>query len=531
MVKYSEYKAVEKFGEIQKDEIKSSKINSYSKKGNLIESIHNTEIEHKLFEISTYDEKSRIIEYESKSSYNTSETSTGKETYKYDESNNITEHNVYRYGILFYKEIYKNDILIKKKEYHKEDLWNIYIYEYDAGGNEIEVKKYYIYKQLEQLEEYKSYLKRKSLLLEEDGYLGVLSEIHITKYDENGNKIEKKGQNDDGDLVFKTTYKYDENNNMTEEKRLEDDGGLDYKFTYKYDENGIIIKRAYTDGDNFHRRTTYFRYDENGNMIEQKWHGKDGSLYFKETYKYDENGNKINTFSSSTDDSFYRRTFFGNSKHYKYDSLSNEIEKKWDFEPNHKYIYKYDNNNSLIEKSCYTINDSLYFRQIYKYDENGNVIENSCYDADGGLDYKYTYTYKFDDEGNMIVKNRYNEKGVMDFKYKHDYDNAGNEIVTSSYNADGGLDYTDTNSYDNAGNKTVVCHYNYKDSLVYIDTNYYDAKHNLIESKRFNKSGSLKDNKHSYEFEFDKKGNWTRKIVFKDNLPTIFHERIIDYYD
>src|SRR5690606_10874293 len=46
----------------------------------------------------------------------------------------------------------------------------------------------------------------------------------------------------------------------------------------------------------------------------------------------------------------------------------------------------------------------------------------------------------------------------------------------------------------------------------------YDEKGNNIESNRYNSDGSL-FSKWTYKYEFDKQGNWIKRIDFKDEIP------------
>ena len=71
-----------------------------------------------------------------------------------------------------------------------------------------------------------------------------------------------------------------------------------------------------------------------------------------------------------------------------------------------KYIYKYDINNNMIERSHYDSEGKLIDGEskiIYKYDINNNMIERSYYDSEGKLtnDYYGILQSRWSWEGNL----------------------------------------------------------------------------------------------------------------------------------
>lgn len=66
--------------------------------------------------------------------------------------------------------------------------------------------------------------------------------------------------------------------------------------------------------------------------------------------------------------------------------------------------------------------------------------------------------------------------------------------------------------------------------LEYDFQNKYDEKGNQIESNSYNSDGSL-DSKWTYKYEFDKQGNWVKRIDFEDGIPKFLLEREYEYYN
>jgi hypothetical protein len=126
----------------------------------------------------------------------------------------------------------------------------------------------------------------------------------------------------------------------------------------------------------------------------------------------------------------------------------------------------------VIEESSIELNKKITF-------EKGNVIEINEYDSYGilvWLDRKYTY--KYDEKGNMIEKNEYDSDGSLDRKETYKYDEKGNKIEKNEYDSDGSL-----------------------------------------------------DRKETYQYEYDKAGNWIKKIEFRNEKPVYIYEREYEYYD
>jgi len=161
----STYKAVEKFGEIEKDYLSSKYTDKYDEKGNVIEE-------------NKYNADGSLRSFRPKT------------TYKYDENGNKIEENWYNAGSLRYEFTYKYD---EKGNKIEESWYNAdgsldakYKSKYDEKGNEIEKNKYYA-----------------------DGSLDAK---YKSKYDEKGNEIEKnyyRYYRAEGSLSSKTTYKFE----------------------------------------------------------------------------------------------------------------------------------------------------------------------------------------------------------------------------------------------------------------------------------------------------------------------------------
>ena len=192
---------------------------------------------------------------------------------------------------------------------------------------------------------------------------------------------------------------------------------------------------------------------------------------------------------------------------------------------------KYAENGNKIEENWYKLDGSLDKKKTYKYAENGNRTEENSYEADGSLSSKYgdapTKTYKYDEKGNKIETNIYRSDGSFRNRDKYKYDEKGYKIERYYSNSDGRVVLVSTSKYDKKGNKIECngCGWEAED-----ETYKYDEKGNIIEYKGIFDNGFLLFKK-SYEYEFDKRGNWIKQIEFLDGIPTYILERQYEYYD
>jgi len=173
----------------------------------------------------------------------------------------------------------------------------------------------------------------------------------------------------------------------------------------------------------------------------------------------------------------------------------------------------YDDKGKIMKKTvhaAYIAGILVDFKLIYIYDDKGNNTEIASYNADGSLSKKSIYTY--DDKGNNTEIASYNADGSLFMKVINTYDDKGNKTEAASYNAGGSLFMKVINTYDDKGNNTEMASYNADGSLAWEYIYTYDDKGNNTEMASYNADGSL-SRKEIYTYEYDKFGNWTKKIT------------------
>lgn len=163
-------------------------------------------------------------------------------------------------------------------------------------------------------------------------------------------------------------------------------------------------------------------------------------------------------------------------------------------------IFKYNENDLLIEEKSYKRDKSLSSKKIYKYNNLGKIIELQNFSSDNQLEEKHIY--KYNSLGDLIEIAKYKEKGRLYERNTMKYDQSGNLIELKEILPNGTL-YSQT-------------------------TNKYDENKNVIERKTVSKQGNS-----TYKFQYDsydKIGNWISRTTFLDSLPYKVAEAIIEYY-
>ncbi|MFJ1427832.1 hypothetical protein ACILD6_04405 [Capnocytophaga canimorsus] len=193
---------------------------------------------------------------------------------------------------------------------------------------------------------------------------------------------------------------------------------------------------------------------------------------------------------------------------------------------NWKGVYKYDNKGNKIEENGYNSDGSFVSKMIYKYDDKDNLIEENWSDSSGNI-YDGP-TYKYDDKGNQIEKNHYHSDGSFEGKQIYKYDDKGNQIELNNYNYDGDFVGKITCKYDDKGNKVEAEMHNDWNGFIRLIFK-YDDKNNVVEMNMYDsKEGS--EDKITFKYEFDTKGNWVKLINYENDKPELIIEREIEYY-
>ncbi len=301
------------------------------------------------------------------------------------------------------------------------------------------------------------------------------------------------------------------------------------EFAYKaIDESGKITKgEKLRNLESMDDEYDYYKvFDENGNIIEVISYDSAGRRVERTTYIYDKNGNEIEVIDYYYD---YSVELLSRKRTFKYDEDENIIEEIW-YDPSiaGQYIYKYNEEGNMIEKVWYNPDGGIIEKKAYKYDENSNMIKEIEYDSDGKSD--ITVTNKYDQNGNVIEKIEYDSDGKLYNTVTYKNDKNGNMIEGNWLDAEGNIQEKVSYKYNIKGQVVELSWYGPEDGSTEKYSYEYNENGHVIEYSRYDSDGSL-NNKNTYKYEYDKFGNWLKKIIFENEIPKYILEREIEYFN
>lgn len=191
-------------------------------------------------------------------------------------------------------------------------------------------------------------------------------------------------------------------------------------------------------------------------------------------------------------------------------------------------------------------------RHIYNkemlFNLDGYLIEENDYIPDGTLANRTMFLYKND---KLIEYNEYDSQGMLFGTGKYELDEKGLPKTLVYKTNDGRYNWSKTFTHDSNGNVTEVDLLNSTGVLESKEIYTYNNQDLLVESelhknqKLFSKNtyksdegGSIVEMNYSgdsstftYIYNYDSKGNWIKKIVFENNVPSGILVREIEYFN
>lgn len=175
-------------------------------------------------------------------------------------------------------------------------------------------------------------------------------------------------------------------------------------------------------------------------------------------------------------------------------------------------INKYDEYGDEIQRTVYTYNENKKVTKIVDYDKSGKIICTNKYELEGDKVTKHQFISEYSKgnydmneyKGNTLVKSvEYDKNGKPTGEYKEFENEKIKKIVQK--------DYTVIFTYNDKGLCTSV------DNGQLISTNSYSVE---------------KGESYTYDYEYDDKGNWVRKIERKKDsqIATRIFVREIEYF-
>jgi len=196
-------------------------------------------------------------------------------------------------------------------------------------------------------------------------------------------KLETLEYDQQGNMVYSTTYEYDDAGRLLKSIGLDASGDQtrNSEYEYEYDDKGNKIKEVYSLGNEKAWNSAFDNiYKEDGSLESVITYDEEGIILHIDDY--DDFGNVImrTMYNEGEVFSYYK---------YEYDESGRETSLEFGYatgEVQYKNTYEYKEVNGLIEKTCYDEEGNA--TAFLKMDKEGNVV----YDDTTGL---FILEYKF----------------------------------------------------------------------------------------------------------------------------------------
>lgn len=274
--------------------------------------------------------------------------------------------------------------------------------------------------------------------------------------------------------------------------------------------------------------------------------------------KGDENINDNLVITNSY--SFNRRGNLTERKEYQFNNSKLNQETKYDYDHSgnliksdsndYMYNYTYDGNNNKIEERFYSPKNTLYSREEFIFNDLNKLEKRVWYKANGEI--KSERLFHYDSLGNKTLVLLY-IGGKLSSRTTFEFNTKDSSRIHKEYDSNGKLKITEV--FEMNGENEIVTTYRNESPLSAKSIDYYDKEKRHIKWKGFNEDGSLKGNKiidydaygnivledistgnsfidkyEEFEYKFDEKDNWVKRIRFKDQELSDITIRKIVYY-
>ena len=369
-----------------------------------------------------YDDKGKLISFETSIMDNDTWKKTSKEEYTYDNDG---------YEILYVNSILVNDTWEKnaKSEYIYEDGkylgFTAYVY---INGECVKTKETRII----------------------NGESKNLYELTLTYSNEFVSLMEYTYDND-GNMQTKAYSKYinnewakiDEYVYINGEEKvickasLNSNGSLNDKYEYTYDNDGNMLTKVYSKyiNNEWVKLKEYAYYNNEEKTMYSLELKTDGSLNFKYEYVRDDEGNTITEkFSKYVNNAWLKMRvfkYFGNISRVVYDLT---IDSNYNYKSLEEYTYDNDGNYLTGKLSKYIKNTWVKLEEYIYFDNVEHPIYELYLDDNNLFDYKFEYEYNLKGDVTTKIYSEYkNEDWVNNHKTVYTYDDSGNKLTEKQY--------------------------------------------------------------------------------------------------
>ncbi|PZR09482.1 MAG: hypothetical protein DI539_21940 [Flavobacterium psychrophilum] len=195
--------------------------------------------------------------------------------------------------------------------------------------------------------------------------------------------------------------------------------------------------------------------------------------------------------------------------------------------PTDKVAYIYDSKGNVIQEDIYLNSEYVQHKGVNKYDNKNRKISEARYSKDGKKQYETISKY---DGDNLMKKFTLNDKNEIDYSEDFTYDKKGNVLTHLTFERFDNSHTMDTYTYDNNGNKLTweIS----KNNKPFMTADFaYDKYNNTTSVIVKDSKTGMEVDRREYVYEYDSKGNWTKKITKIKGVPQFLAERTVTYSD
>jgi len=260
----------------------------------------------------------------------------------------------------------------------------------DENGNTLQEEKYSADGELEERNTYRynasgKLLEHALLYAAEDA-----TEKRILKRDDAGKLlVETKYYGDDSGEH--TEYTYNEQGEPVERKNYDEEGNFLSRDVFTYDSKGGLSEQvSYNENEEVISRTTFRSLEDNA--IEQCEYEGAGKLVSKTVAKFNEAGKEVSSVQTTPEGkliSGVTTTFDGHG---------NVLERQFKDFYAKTVRYQYDDQNRCTMQELFDGNGMLLRKNLYEYDTEGNLTSEQTYEMDtsrGGRDKHFETRYEY----------------------------------------------------------------------------------------------------------------------------------------
>lgn len=189
------------------------------------------------------------------------------------------------------------------------------------------------------------------------------------------------------------------------------------------------------------------------------------------------------------------------------------------------YKYEYDSDGKLIRRTNFEDLD-----RKYEYDNQGNQTQELMFDSEGLMG---RWTYKYDNNGNRIERTGYLGESFVE-RWIIEYDDDNKRVL--EYMVSEEPDNTPTTmrieyKYDTQDKlvKTITTDPDPKDSAEAVNNYQYNEKGDKTKHYSMNGFQSSREVTKTYQYDYDMKNNWIKRIEFENGIPQVITIREIEY--